>query len=71
MAGQVESALSAQMHGVVHESLQGEEENGPGLAVATPAGFWHRAAIHAADDAFEPAAGDIVVDGLGVDAPGL
>ena len=70
MAGQLEGGLSAQVHGVVHEPLQGEEKYGPGLPAARRA-LWRWAAVHPADDALEPAAGDIVVNGFRVDATGL
>ena len=70
MAGQVEGGLSAYVNGVGHEPLQGEEKCGPELPAGRRA-LWRRAAVHPADDALEPAAGDIVVDGLRVDVPGL
>ena len=71
VAGHVEGALSAEMHGVLHEPLQGEKRYRPGLLVVAwrTDGKW--TAVYAPDDAFEPPADHIVVDGFGVEPPGL
>ena len=70
VAGHVQSALSAQVHGILQKPLQREEGNLPGLRGDVSCTFRERAAVHPADDPLQPPASDIVVDGLGIDPPG-
>ena len=70
VTGQVEGAGAAEMDGVVHEPLEGKEKDGPELTAAAQRALRHRTAVHPAGEALEPAAGDVVVDGLRVDVAG-
>ena len=70
VASNLKGTLSTEMHGVFHEPLQGQEWYRPALVVTRcPSGKW--AAIYSSDDTFEPPASHVVVDGLGIDPPGL
>ncbi len=66
---QVEGALAAEMDGVFHELLQGKQKDGPERVAAWRA-LRRRTPVDPADEALEPAAGDVVVDGFRVDAAG-
>ena len=66
--GHVESALAAQMNGVLHDPLQRQKRDLPGRLVRALCALRQWTAVHTADNPLQPPTSDVVVDGLGVDA---